>query len=96
MRRAARVDANQEQIVSALRAAGASVHSLASVGLGIPDLLVGYNGFTVLMEIKDGNKPFSQQRLTPAQQKFHKEWTGGSIAVVNSAEGALRILRICK
>lgn len=40
MRRAARVDANQEQIVSALRGAGAYVWII-----GLPvDLLVGYKG----------------------------------------------------
>jgi hypothetical protein len=41
MRRAAKIDANQPQIVEALRKAGATVHSLAAVGNGIPDLLVG-------------------------------------------------------
>jgi Holliday junction resolvase len=54
MRRAAKIDANQEQIVSALRAAGATVQSLAAIGNGCPDLLVGFNRKTLLMEIKDG------------------------------------------
>lgn len=41
MRRAARTDANQTAIVEALRKCGASVQSLAAVGKGVPDLLVG-------------------------------------------------------
>jgi hypothetical protein len=49
MRYAARVDANQDQVVSALRAAGAYVWII-----GLPvDLLVGYNDETFLFELKD-------------------------------------------
>jgi len=52
MRRAARVDANQEQIVSALRAAVAYV-----LIIGLPvDLIVGYKNLNFLMEIKVGTK----------------------------------------
>ena len=62
MRRAARVDANAIQVVSALRAAGAYVWII-----GLPvDLLVGYKGHTFLMEIKDGPK----KRLTKLQADF--------------------------
>ena len=46
MRRAARTDSNHEEIVKALRAVGATVQSLAGVGHGVPDLLVGYQGKT--------------------------------------------------
>ena len=44
MRRAARVDRNQAEIVVALRAGGASVQPLHAVGKGVPDLLVGWRG----------------------------------------------------
>ncbi|HJP47915.1 hypothetical protein [Acinetobacter venetianus] len=44
MRRAAKIDANQTEIVKALRKFGASVQSLASTGKGCPDLLVGFRG----------------------------------------------------
>jgi hypothetical protein len=65
------------------------------MGDGIPDLLVGYNGYTLLLEVKDGNKPPSARELTPAEAKFFREWTGGMIAVVNSVEEALDILKNC-
>ena len=92
MRYAAKIDANKEQIVSALRAAGAYVWDLK-----LPvDLLVGYNGYTVLLEIKDGNKPPSKRKLTKLQEDFFSKWTGASLAIVDSPEAALRILRICK
>lgn len=89
MRRAAKVDANQAVIVDALRTVGASVHSLAAVGGGIPDLLVGYRRATYLLEVKDGSKPPSQRELTPDQVKFHGDWFGGPCVVVNSVPEAL-------
>lgn len=94
MRRANRIDANQEDIVHALRACGAYVR-IVSQGDGIPDLLVGYRGFTLLLEVKDGKKRPSARVLTPAEQKFFSEWTGGLIAVVNSVDEALDILKKC-
>lgn len=91
MRRAAKVDANQDQVVSALRAAGATVQSLAAVGQGIPDLLVAFRGEMYLMEVKDGAKPPSARALTPDQVKWHAGW-GVPVHVVNHPEEALRAI----
>lgn len=89
---ARRVDDNQGEIVLALRAAGATVR-VVSQGDGLPDLLVGYRNHTILMEVKDGKKPPSRQSLTPAEEKFHNEWTGGTCVIVNSVESALQVLK---
>jgi hypothetical protein len=84
MRYAARVDANQAQIVSALRAAGAYVWII-----GLPvDLLVGYNNQTFLVEIKNG----SRKRLTKLQQDFFASWTGGSLHRIDGPDEALRMI----
>jgi soluble P-type ATPase len=91
MRRAAKVDANQEQVVSALRAAGATVQSLAAIGKGCPDLLVMFRGALFLLEVKDGGKVKSAQKLTDAQVKWHQTW-GAMVEVVNSPEQALRAI----
>ena len=88
MRRAAKVDANQAEIVQALRQIGAVVQSLAAVGNGCPDLLVGFRGKNWLLEIKDGNKPPSAQALTPHQVEWHRVWQG-HVVVVNSVESAI-------
>lgn len=88
MRRAARVDENQSDIVAALRAIGATVRVI-SQGDGIPDLLVGFMGKTILLEVKDGKKPPSARKLTPAEQKFFDEWRGGSLAIVNTVDEAI-------
>ena len=62
MRHAARVDVNQKAIVQAMRDAGAYVWII-----GLPvDLLVGYKGHTLLMEVKATSK----KRLTELQQDF--------------------------
>lgn len=96
MRRAAKVDANQPAIMAALRQAGATVYSLAAVGDGMPDLLVGYAGKTALCEVKDGSKPPSARQLTPDQQRWHQTWQGGTLAVVPDVEAALRVLAVMK
>ena len=94
--RAAKIDANQEQVVTVLRAAGATVQSLAGVGKGVPDLLVGYQGQTLLMEVKDGNKSPSARLLTEDQLRWHGSWKGGALAVVDSPDAALRMIGVIK
>ena len=91
MRRANRIDDNQNDIVAALRKVGATVRVI-SQGEGIPDLLVGFRGETILLEVKDGNKPPSARTLTPAEKKFFDEWEGGLCMVVKSVEDALELL----
>ena len=86
--RAKRIDANQTQVISALRAAGAFVWII-----GLPvDLLVGYQGQTFLMEIKSGpKKPF-----TPLQLEFFEGWKGGTLCKVEGPESALKTIGAIK
>jgi|TARA_R110002126_G_scaffold286326_1_gene437951 Holliday junction resolvase len=95
MRYANRIDANQNKIVDALRKAGAVVR-IISQGDGIPDLLVGYKGYTILMEVKDGDKVPSARKLTEAEQKFFDDWRGGMLVVINSVEEAIETLKRCE
>jgi Holliday junction resolvase len=83
MRRAARVDANQSEIVAYLRKRGASVQPLHTVGQGCPDIVVGYGGVNYLFEIKDGQKPASQRKLTPQEQEWHDSWRGEVLIVAS-------------
>ena len=84
MRHAARVDANQEAIVAALRNAGAFVWII-----GLPvDLLVGYKNQTYLVEIKTTSK----KRLTKLQADFFLRWTGGLLYRIDSPEAALQMI----
>ena len=86
MRRIARIDANQPEIVEALRSVGASVQSLAQLGGGVPDLLVGINGKNYLLEVKDGSKCDSATKLTPMEDLFHSVWKGHKAVVRNTNE----------
>jgi hypothetical protein len=93
-RYATKRDINEPEIVQALRAVGATV-----VQLDKPvDLLVGYRGKSVLMEVKQpgikvksGDQKFS---LTPNQKKFYAQWQGGELYTVRSVEQALACLGI--
>jgi len=91
MKRAAKVDANQKQIVQGLRNAGCSVLILSQVGKGCPDIAVGFGGFTILMEIKDETKPPSARKLTPDEEQFFRTWRG-SAAVVKSLDEAIEVI----
>jgi len=91
MRRAAKVDANQPEIVKALRRVGASVTPTHTAGEGFPDLAVGFRGANYLIEVKDGSKPPSARKLTPPQQEWHVTW-GGQVAVVKDVDEALAVL----
>jgi Holliday junction resolvase len=88
MRLKARTDANQREIVEALRAIGCSVLVLSAVGKGCPDILVGYAGKNFLLEIKDGAKKPSDRRLTPDEERLHPEWCG-QVAIVESVDRAI-------
>lgn len=77
MRRAAKVDGNQAEIVEDLRKIpDCTVAVLSAVGGGIPDLLIGYRGFNFLVELKDPTQPKHRHELTDDQKKFHAEWKG--------------------
>jgi hypothetical protein len=93
MRRAARRDDNERDIIKAMRECGAFVKAVNDEGAF--DLLVWYNGHTLLLEVKDGSKPPSARRLTDAEQKFHDEWPGNNLYIVNSVQEALDLLKTC-
>jgi hypothetical protein len=82
-------DHNQSQIVATLRAAGATVTILAGCGLpGVPDLLIGYGGHNLLMEIKNKS---GLNRLSPVQKDWLRRWAGQACVVYDEQE-ALSVL----
>ena len=84
MRRAARADTNQPDIVKALRRGGATIWHTHTIGRGGPDIVIGYCGVNVLAEIKrDEREP-----LTPAEFKFHAAWRGQIVRLTNECEAA--------
>ncbi len=83
VRRAAKTDRNQGEIIAALRAVGASVRPLHMVGQGFPDLAVGFRGGNYFLEVKAG-----AGTLTPDELEFQFTWRG-AVAIVRSVDEAL-------
>ena len=88
MFRAARADENQRTIVEFLRKHHMEVQHLHSVGKGCPDLLVGYKGVNVLLEVKKNEK----KKLNSDQVIWHHNWRG-QVATVTSPEDALIVVK---
>ena len=86
MKRAAKVDANQREIIAALRKIGCSVQLLHQVGGGCPDVMVGFRGVTTLLEIKN---PAGLNKVSESQITWQNEWRGGPVWVVRSAGEAI-------
>ena len=90
--RTGKPDANQHEIVLALRAVGASVLILSGQGFGCFDVLVGWKGQDFPMEIKAKQS----DKLTDLEQEFHRTWKGRPIAVVYCSGDALRVIGLVK
>jgi hypothetical protein len=87
-RYAARVDDNHAEIRETFRVLGYSVYDTATAGRGFPDLIIGKDGVNYLAEVKDGDKPPSQQKLTKAQKEFHGSWQG-QVTIIRSIQDAI-------
>lgn len=83
---AKRTDANQAEIVEALKKAGCSVHSTHVVGDGFPDIVCGYAGVNYLFEIKSPGG-----RLTGKQPEWHAKWKG-QVDIVRTVIEALQAI----
>jgi len=88
MKRAAKVDINQKEIVAYLRKIGASVAVMSAVGQGFPDLVVGWRGRNYMIEVKQ-----AKGKLTEDQYTFAGHWKG-QIAVVRCVNDACDLLGI--
>ena len=84
----AKVDENQPDIVKVFRDAGATVGLIHRAGSGVPDLIVGYRGFDVQVEVKMPAK----LKLTPKEAEYHDSWKGHKVAVISSDSEARGLL----
>lgn len=72
MRRAARTDNNQHELVEALKKIGAKCYFI-----GKPvDLLVGFRGKNLLLEVKRPDKRGQPSAVTKEQRDFIAAWPG--------------------
>jgi hypothetical protein len=84
-----RVDENQKTIVHTFIALGASVLNLSTVGRGCPDLLIGYRGKSVLVEVKSPKGTFTEPQI-----KFMQDWRGGAVSRIDSVDAAIRLIKM--
>jgi len=89
-------DANHNEVVDALQKAGAYVLDMSHVGRGFPDLIVGFQSKTILMEIKNPKTSYGKKGLNKNQIKWKDQWTGGIYCVVDSPDAALRMIGVLK
>lgn len=95
MRRAAKRDANEAAIVTALERVGCSVARLNDPG--VPDLLVARHGAMWLLEVKmpAGSKGGTSGReLTDEQRRWWAAWRGPVPVIVRSVEEALAVVGV--
>jgi hypothetical protein len=95
VRRRGRLDATHAAIVAALEAIGATVQSLADIGGGCPDLLVGFLGRMFLLEVKNperATKAGVPRDKKPAEQQrgWRDWWRGPAPVTVWNVDDALR------
>jgi len=86
MRRAARVDRTQTEIVDALRKVGAFVFDCTRLGGGFPDLFVAFRGEAFLLECKAPGG-----RLTRPEERFALSCPL-KVHVVRTPDDALRAI----
>ena len=89
MIRAARVDRNQPEIVKVFRSFGWSVLIVSQLK-NCCDIIVSKGGRTVCIEIKDGEKPPSGQKLTSGELKFQSEWQG-EYMIINCVDQVIKL-----
>jgi Holliday junction resolvase len=86
--KAAKIDANQPEIVKALRKCGISVHSTAAIGKGFPDLVCAKGDKAWLIEVKG-----PKGKLTDDQVEFMSAWQG-DVHIARSVDDALKIVGV--
>jgi len=92
MKKHGRKDVNQKQLETVFKAYGFTTYDTSSLGDGFPDFIAGKDSNNYLIEVKDGSKPPSKQRLTPMEERFHRTWRG-NVHVLNSEEQAERFCK---
>ena len=90
LRRAAKVDKNQPEIVEAFRRMGCSVLIISQLK-NCCDIIVS-RGKTAAIEIKDGSLPKSKRQLTEGEMDFMHKWKG-LYFIVESLDDVIRVVK---
>lgn len=86
-----RKDDNQDEVIAAFERLGCSVRSVHAIP-GALDLIVGVCGIDQRVEVKDGAKPPSKQKLTPAEKKEIARWKGRKPVIITSIDDVVALV----
>ena len=75
---------------------GVSVAITSAAHDGFTDLVIGFGGITVLVEVKDGSKVPSERKLTPQQKIFHGSFKGAITVIENEQQAVELVNRLRK
>ena len=89
-RRAARKDANHNEITDLFISMGWSVLDISQLKNAC-DAFVSKGHRTIAIEIKDGKKPPSQRKLSKGESEFKDSWNG-EWALIESTEDAIKLI----
>lgn len=92
LRRAAKVDANQPEIVEAFRRMGCSVLNISQLKRCCDIVVSKGLRATAMVEIKDGSLPKSKRQLTEGEMDFMHSWKG-LYFIVESLDDVVRVVR---
>lgn len=101
MRRAKKRDANEPAIVAAFEARGCTVTRIDAKG--VPDLLVGWRGANLLVEVKMPLGPRGGMHtggnhvrgdLTADQVAWFDAWRGDAVHIVRTVEDVAELLEL--
>ena len=87
---ARRVDATHKELTKAFRDMGCSVFDTSRVAGGFPDVVVGKNGKTVLVEFKST----ATSKFTPAQDLFMLNWKGSTVVRIHDIDGVITLVKM--
>lgn len=96
-RSAHKVDLHQAELIADLRRYGFSVACYSGSGEDLPDLAIGRQGITALLEVKTPHGLLGTYRISEGQKKFAQAWRGSEIIYGHKAEDVTReFVKLCK
>lgn len=95
MRRAFRKDANHAPVVDRISACGWIVFDLAQYGAPV-DLAISKGNKCALVEIKDGDKIPSKQKLTEGCAELRERWPGAFLVVTSPDDAEQQLSKLEK
>jgi len=91
LRKHGNTDSNQKDIVKAFRDFGAAVTVTSGVGDGFVDIVVSYRNEWFMIEIKDGEKCKSAQKLTDEEIAWNSKQKA-VVYIVATAQDVVNLL----